>query len=136
MTLKGHLGKKADIGGTTGIVDAAGSMMAESAGAGKVWCEGGGDGDETEGALADAARAGRIGDIGGAGESSLGEAGKVSNSTGGALSIIASECKEQANVDNGGRDGGMVGGGVAGLERGESRRSPSSSGPRSSSASL
>jgi hypothetical protein len=93
MTLKGHFGKKADIGGPTGMAAAAGSLMAESVGAGEVWCEGGDDGDE----------AGRIGDIGragNAGDSAVAEAGKVSNSTGGASSHSiqmhrASECLQQ-----------------------------------------
>jgi hypothetical protein len=142
MTLKGNLGKKDDIGGATGMVAAASLLMAESVGAGEVWCEGGDDGDEAERAMADAARAGRIGDIGGAGsagESALGEAGKVSDSTGGVLSIIVSEHIEQANVEYGGRDDGLVSGSVAdisGLERGERRSSSSSSGSCSSSASF
>ncbi len=114
---KGTFRKKADIGGATGMVVAAGSLMVESVGAGEVWCEGGDDGDEAERAMADAGRAGRIGDIGGAGaagESAVGGAGKVSGSTGGISSIIATECIEQANVNNGGRDGGVVGGRVVG----------------------
>ncbi len=42
----------------------------------------------------------------------------------------------EAHVDNGKRGGGVADGGVAGLEKGERKTSPSSSGPRSSSASL
>jgi hypothetical protein len=88
MTLKGHFEKKADIGGATGLAAAAGSLKAESVGAGEVWCEGGDDADEA-GRIGD--KAGRIGDIGSAGKSAVGEAGKVSDSTGGVSSIIASE---------------------------------------------
>ncbi len=95
--------------------------------------------------MADAARAGRIGDIVGAGvasESAVGKAGKVSDSTGVVLNIIVSERIEEANVDNSGRDGDVVSGSIAGitgvsrLGRGEIRSSPSSSSSRNSSASL
>ncbi len=58
------------------------------------------DGVEAKSAMADAARAGRVGDIGGAGgahESVVGEAGKVSNSTGSISGIIASDRIEQAH---------------------------------------
>jgi hypothetical protein len=121
------------------MMAAAGSLMAWSVGKGEVWCEGGDDGDEAERVVADAARAGRIGDIGGAGgagESAVGEAGKVSDSTGGVSNIIASERIEEGNVENGGRNGGMVGGGIAGPGRGDRRSSPSFSGSRNSSALL
>jgi hypothetical protein len=93
MTLKGHLGKKTVIGGATGMMAAAGLLMAESIGAGEVRCEGGDDGDEAEREVA-VACAGRIGDVGGAGstgESAVGKAGKVSDSTGSVSNIIASE---------------------------------------------
>ncbi len=66
-----------------------------------------------------------IGGAGGASETVVGESGRVSDSTGGVSSIIASY------VDNSGRDDG-----IAGLERGERRSSLSSSGPSSGSVSL
>jgi hypothetical protein len=125
------------------MMAAVGSLMAESVGAGEVRCEGGDNGDDAEREVA-VACAGRIVDEGGAGsagESAVGEAGKVYDSTGGVSNIIASEHIEEANVANGMRDGGMIGGSVAGvtsvagLQR-EERSSPSSSGSRNSLALL
>jgi hypothetical protein len=66
----------------------------------------------------------------------VGEADRVSDSTGAISRIIASECIDNGGRDGGVMDGGVIGDGVARLERGERRNSPSSSGPRSSSTSL
>jgi hypothetical protein len=104
MTLKGHVGKKDDIGGTIGMLTAAGSL-AESEGAGEVRSEGGDDGNEAEGGVAITC-AGRVGDIGGAGESAVGEVVGVSK-------IIASGHVEEAGVTSGIRDGNVNGVGVA-----------------------
>jgi hypothetical protein len=93
---------------------------------------------------------GRVGDIsgaGGAGESAVGEADRVPDSTGGVSRIKATERVEEATGDNGRRDGGVMDGGVIGVgvagtsgvarqERGERRYLPSSSGPRSNSTSF
>jgi hypothetical protein len=98
-----------------------------------------GYGVEAESVRADAARAGRVGDIGsacGASESVVGEVGKVSSNTGDALGIIATNGIREAYGDNSGRVGSVADGGVAGLDRGERRSSPSSSDPHSGYASL
>jgi hypothetical protein len=89
MTLKAPFGKNADMGSTSGMVVAAHLLRLVSVGAGIARCEGRGDGVEAErvmahAVMAEAARAGRIGDInsaGGAGETVVGESGRVSNST-------------------------------------------------------
>jgi hypothetical protein len=89
----------------------------------------------------EAARAGKISDIGGAGGagmSDVGESGKDSNKAGGFSNTMVL-CVDERWGDDGVADGGVAGMScVAGLERGESRSSLSfsSSIPRSSSASL
>ncbi len=112
-----------------------------SVGAGVARFEGGGDGVEaiTHAAMAEAAHAGRISDIGGAGgagETIVGESGRVSDIAGSVSSTMAS-CVDDSGRDDSIADGGVAGvSGVARLERGERRSSLSSSGSCSSSASL
>ncbi len=84
-------------------------------------------------------KAGSVGDIGnagGAGRSVLGEAGKGSSITDGASGEIVTDGVVEVLEDSGERDVGVANSGAAGLDMGERRGSPSSSDPRSNSASF
>jgi hypothetical protein len=146
-------------GGTTGVADSRvlwagsggspGSSAEASACAGT--CSGAGastddgagsvisDGAEAESVMSSAGGVGGVGDVGsvgGAGESMMGDAHRGSSVAGGNMGVVATNSIMWAHGDKGGRDGDVANGGVAGLENGERRISPSSSGPRNSSASL
>jgi hypothetical protein len=97
------------------------------------------DGAEAESVMFGAGVVGGVGDVGSvgsAGKSMMGDANRGSSFAGGNTGVVATNGIMWAHGDKGGRDGDMADGSIAGLENGERRISPSSSGPRNSSASL
>jgi hypothetical protein len=109
ITLKGQLGKKEDIGGAAGMVDVAGSLAAESAGAVDECCVGSGGNAAAEMAMAVSGGVGDISCTGG-----VGSADETSFSR-----IIASERVMGEGGDGimkagGVLEGGVLGGGVSG----------------------
>jgi hypothetical protein len=93
-----------------------------------------GDGADAENVAARAGSAGEVGDVrsmGGMGGSMIGDASKDSS-----IAVGTSDIKALNGIVGAHGDSGEIGGGVSGLEKGERRISPSSSGPRNSSTSL
>ncbi len=72
---------------------------------------------------------GDIGSKGGTGGSMIGDASKSTSIAGGTLGIVVINGIMEAHGDNGKRGGGVADSGIAGLEKGERRSSPSSSDP-------
>ncbi len=107
--------------------DGAGSVISDGAEAESVMSGVGGVGD---------GGVGNVGSVGGAGKSMMGDANRGSSVAGSNTGIVATNGIMWAHGDKGKRDGDVADGSVAGLENGERRISPSSSGPRNSSASL